>query len=363
MEENLNYQKQTKAFIAIAVIANTLFYSVLSILTRDIDYKNPTLNSELMLRLPSIAVTIILLTLLFFMGKKLTDDKKKALIFMGSVYFGDRVVSAVTAFFSCGLDALTTLRYITPNVFGILTAVIEIIEIPFVIVAAYYAFTAFEGLNPKFGGENLDQSQMPLGRARTRYFVYELIGSTVIGTLSTLPTFLLGFFAMNSLYTSNSETFTVILTQIASAFSPAVLLFIYIAGYKPYKSRIDGMAFIACSGLSGEVSRILTNLLLIPQMLSLNSLTSGAYEIEAELGSVLIRAGSTGILSILTVVISIGISLFMLKYFFPPMKVTLFTEQTDTPEVLPASVEDTIIREEEPADETVEGSEAQSETE
>lgn len=326
MEEKLSYQKRTKSFITIAVIVHTLFYTALNMLVKDNDYKNPTLASELMLRLPSIAVTVITLTLFFLMGKKLTDDKRKALIFMGSIYFGSRVVNAVTVFFSCGLDALLTLGHLKPNLILPLNTAIEIIEIPFVITAAYYAFTAFEGLNSKFTGESLNQSKMPLGRARTRYFVYELIGNTLIGTLSTLPTFLLGFFAMNSLYTNNSETFAVILTQIASAFSPAVLLFIYIAGYKPYKSRIDGMAFIACAGLSGEVSRIFTNLLLIPQMLSLNNLISGAHEIEAELGSVLIRAGSTGILSILTLVISIGTSLFMLKYFFSETKITLFSE-------------------------------------
>ncbi len=325
MEENLSYRKQTKAFIAIAVIIHTLFYTGLNMLTRDIDYKNPTLTSELMLRLPSIAVTVITLTLFFLMGKKLTDDKRKALIFMGSVYFGSRVVNAVTGFFACGLDALTTLRYITPNVFGILTAIIEIIEIPFVIIAAYYAFTAFEGLNPNFSGESLDRSQMPLGRARTRYFAYELIGGAVMGMITVMPTFVAGFFIGQNYLDGDFEVWITVAAQAFSALSVAAgLLFVYIAGYRPFRSRIDAFAFIACSGLSGEVSRIFTNLLLIPQMLSLNSLTSGVYESEAELGSMLITAGTSGIFSILTVVISIGTALFMLKYFFSETKVTLF---------------------------------------
>lgn len=317
MKENMTYQKQTKIFISAAVIVHTLFYSLLSMLTENIDYKNPTLSSELMLRLPSIAVTITTLTLFFFMGKKLTDDKRKAMIFMGSVYFGNNVVNALTEFFSCGAEAAITLGYLKPDVLAFSAAVIELIEIPFAVIAAYYAFTAFEGLNSTLGGETLEQSQMPLSRARTRYFAYELIGGIAIGIFSTLPTFLISFFAMESIYTNNADSFIVITTQVASVFTVlANLVLIYIAGYRPFRSRIDAMAFVACSGLSSEISGIFVNLLLVPQLIAFSSVTSGAFEGEIELEGMLTAAGTTGILGILTVLVSIGTALFMLKYFF-----------------------------------------------
>jgi len=317
MKENITYQKQTKIFISAAVIVHTLFYSLLSMLTENIDYKNPTLASELMLRLPSIAVTIITLTLFFLMGKRLTDDKRKALIFMGSVYFGINVVNALTAFFSCGVETVITLGYLKPDVLAFSAVVIELIEIPFAVIAAYYAFTAFEGLNSRTGDVGLDRSQMPLSRARIRYFAYEFIGGIVIGAFSTLPTFLISFFAMESIYTNNADSFIVITTQVVAVFTGlASLILIYIAGYRPFRSRIDAMAFVACSGLSSEISRIFVNLLLIPQMLALNIFTSGAFEGETDLVSALTTVGTTGILSILAVLVSIGTALFMLKCFF-----------------------------------------------
>ncbi len=317
MEENLRYQKRIKTFISIVVIVHTLSYSLLNFLTKDIDYKNPTLSSELMLRLPSIAVTIITLTLFFFMGKKLTDDKRKAIIFMGSVYFGINVVNAVTEFLSCGVEAAITLGYLEPGMLALSAVVISIIEIPFAVIAAYYAFAAFEGLNSKLGGESLEQSQMPLSRARTRYCAYEIIGGIVIGILSTLPAFIISFFVMESVYTNDSDSFIVITTQFVSAFgSFASFIIIYIAGYRPFGSRTDAMAFVACSGLSSEISRIFVNLLLIPQMLALNSFTSGAFEGEIELAGALTTVGTTGIFGILTFLVTIGTALLMLKYFF-----------------------------------------------
>lgn len=317
MEENMTYQKRTKIFLSVAVIVYTLLYFLLSMLTENIDYKNPTLSSELMLRLPSIAVTVITLTMFFLMGKKLTDDKRKAMIFMASIYFGSNVVNAVTKFFSCGVEAAITLSYLKPDALASSAVVIELIEIPFTVIAAYYAFTAFEGLNSKLGGESLEQSQMPLSRARIRYFAYELIGGIAISIFSTVPTLLISFFAMESIYTNDNYSFIVIATQVASVFTvSADLVLIYIAGYRPFRSRIDAMAFVACSGLSGEISRIFINLLLIPQMLAFNSFTSGVFEAGKELEGVLATAGTTGIFGILTSVISIGLALFMLKYFF-----------------------------------------------
>lgn len=313
----MTYQKQTKIFISAAVIVHTLFYSLLNMLTENIDYKNPTLSSELMLRLPSIAVTAVTLTLFFLMGKKLTDDKRKAIIFMSSIYFGSKIVNALTEFLSCGVEAAITLGYLKPDMLALSSVAISIIEIPFAVIAAYYAFTAFEGLNSKFTGESLDSSKMPLSRARMRYCAYELIGGIVIGMLSTLPAFIISFFAMEGVYANNSDAFIVIATQFTAAFgSLAGLVIIYIAGYRPFRSRTDAMAFVACSGLSAKISNIFVNLLLIPQMLAFNGFMSSALEGEMEMKGILMSAGTTGGFGVLMTLVSIGTALFMLKYFF-----------------------------------------------
>lgn len=327
MEESLSMQKRTKAFMAVAVVAQVLLLSVYSMLSADIDYRHPTLMSELTLRVPSIAITVLILVMSFLLGKKLTGDKRKAVVFMATVYFGRSVVGAVTAFVTCAFDVLNTLGHISPGAFSALSAAVSIIEIPFAVIAAYYAFAAFEGLSPQFYGRSLADSQLTLSRARLRYFAYELIGGLIIGIITSLPTMLISLLTLQEF--NDVSTLTVIATKAASAFSGlAGLLLVYVAGYRACKSSVDAMAFVACMALSGAIGGIFTNLVVIPQNLMLNSFVTGGIEGGLKASDVLMTTAATGATVIVALITSIVIPLIMMKYFFSQARITLFSEES-----------------------------------
>lgn len=326
MEENSSCRKRVKSFIAASVIVNTLVNSVLDMLTKNLEAEVPTFSSELMLRLPGIAATVIILTAMYLTGKGLTGEKRKAIILMSSVFLAQSATDALAEIFSCTAEVMTTLKYITPQVFSVIATAVSLIEIPFVIIAAYYIFTAFEGVNPRFNGQCLIDSQMPLSRARTRFFAYQLIGGFVLGTAASLPPILIGLLTLQEFY--DVETLMIISSQVATVFlGIAGLLLNYVAGYRAYKSRTDAMAFVACSALSARISNIFINLLLIPQSLSLSNSIESATQGSMDYTGAMTSVGTTGIFGILTMAVSIVVPLVMLQYFFSQAKITLFNEE------------------------------------
>ena len=364
-ENNIISKRKIAIFSTVAIIISYIFSTLsnvtISYLLADYTESMTSEFRQLFESCSGLAVNLLTLAAFLILGHILTKDKRKTFIFAGSMYFGKQAVAIISSLIIAILKILMYAGKLYSSNYAQGILITNIVFIPAIILVAYTFYTALEGINGKISG-SLDTTELTLSRARKRYLCYILIGAVITGVITSAPSLL--YVYMGHETSSFLSTLTTALTELTSWLGSVIsLALLFLAGYKPYKSRIDGMAFIACSGLSGEVSRILTNLLLIPQMLSLNSLTSGAYEIEAELGSVLIRAGSTGILSILTVVISIGISLFMLKYFFPPIKVTLFSEQVYTPEAAHFSDEYIINREQELAAETVESDEFRTESE
>lgn len=330
MEESLSYKKRIKTFTKIAAA----IHGVLSAL---LNFTNETLEahytaqeteplSQFLFYLPKIILAVVMLSLFFMLGKKLTKDNRKAVLFMGAIYFGAEIVNIFTVYLTVARDLLPALGYFTETTVLILTSVIPVITIPLTALAANFAFTAFEGLHPKLSGNRLDNSQMSLSRAKSRYVGYELIGGFVVGLISSIPLFIAGFLMADNFTSDNNETLLENIVLISGTFAGTMSFAVmYLAGYKPYKNHIDGIAFIACSNLGGNIGIIFTNILYFIQNnifpTSSTELIEEANGLEA-IGSLASSTAFSGI----SVFIPLVITVFIMKYFFSNTRITLFSE-------------------------------------
>ncbi len=330
MEERLSYKQRIKTFTKIAAAINGVASALLNFTTEKLDAyftaQDTEPLSQLLFYLPRTILIAVLLSLFFVLGKKLTSDNRKAVVFMGAIYFGAEIVNLITIYLTAAQDFLASLGYLTESAILILTSVIPVIAIPLTALAANLAFTAFEGLHPKFCGKCLDNSELPLSRARSRYVGYELIGALVIGLVSVFPIFIVGFLTADNFGTDNYESLLENIVLISSAFGGMMSFAVtYFAGYKPYKSHIDAMAFIACSGLGANIGIIFSNILYFIQNslfpASPTELTEGADYLEA-IGSL----ASTTAFSGISVFVPLVVTVFIMKYFFSQTKITLFSE-------------------------------------
>ena len=232
---------------------------------------------------------------------------------MASVYSGILVVNAVSEILPCIAESLSSLGYIHPDLLSAVTVAVNILRIPFAVMLANYTFIAFEGHNDT---ASLDDSQLTLSRARNRYIAYQLIGGMVIGLLATLPTFVLSYL-INSVYNNTPGAFSAITANVSSIFSSlAGILIIYFAGYKPYKNRLDGIAFIACYEFANGINSIFISLLTIPQMLTLGNFTTSVTESAIDVTGIASISVVTGIYTLLTTALSIITPVLIMKYFF-----------------------------------------------
>lgn len=364
MEEKIINKKKIAIFASVAIIISYIFSALsnVTVLYLMADYME-SLTSELRQVFESclgLAVNLLTLSAFLILGHILTKDKRKTFIFAGSMYFGKRVVAIASSLITSILNVLMRAGKLYSGTYAQSISIINIAFIPVIILVAYTFYTALTGVNGKISG-SLDTTELTLSRARKRYLCYVLTGAVIAGVITSAPSLLYVYVGheTSSFLSTLAPAFTELTSWLSSVISLALL---FLAGYKAYKSLTDGIAFGVCSGVAGGISGIFTGIMIIPLRLGINYLTTALQSDVNPTYMTLISVGM-GAFSIIAAVVGFAVELIMLKYFFPPMKVTLFTEQTDTPEALPVSVEDTIIREEETADETGEGDEAQSETE
>lgn len=332
MEESLSYRKQIKQFTLIAAIIDGILTALLNFTVGKLDAYYTAQNTEplkqMLFYLPKFIFVLITLSLFFILGKKLTNDNRKAIIFMGAVYFGSELVNLITIWLTAAQDLLTSLGYLTESTILILTTVMPVVTIPFTALAANLAFTVFEGLHPKSKGVCLDDSQMSLSRARSRYVGYELIGGFVVGLITIMPVFVAGILITDSYGADDFEPFLENLTLIATSFGAvASILLMYYAGYKPYKSHSDAMAFLGCSGLGGALGSIFTNILILTENNLFPSSVTELVETTDILGAIGSLTATTAF-SAIALAIPIILTVVLMKYFFSQTKITLFGQDS-----------------------------------
>lgn len=349
MEEKIINKRKIAIFASVAIIISYIFTALSNVTISYLlaDYGN-SMTKELLQLFESctgIADNLLTLSAFLILGHILTKDKRKTFIFAGSMYFGKRVVAIASSLITSTLKVLMHAGKLYSGTYAQSISIISIAFIPVIILVAYTFYTALTGVNGKISG-SLDTTELTLSRARKRYLCYILIGAVITGVITSTPS--LVYVYMGHETSSFLSTLTTALTELTSWLSSVIsLALLFLAGYKAYKSLTDGVAFGVNSGIASGISSIFTGVLIVPLRFGINYLTTALQTDVNPTYMALISVGM-GAFSVISVVIAYAIDLIMLKYFFPPMKVTLFTEQAPVSEGVSVAADEAITVEEVP---------------
>ncbi len=325
--EQTSYKKKSALFIAIVIIAEKLIRVGSDIIMSNIlaaqvtpdmsgfDYERYNMIS----RIISICITAFSIVFTFLMGYIFTKDKRKTVIFAGSVYFGKKAAGLLSSFISAVANSLSYTGAFSASDMSTAIFIGSFLAVPVMIVLGYFAYTAFEGINSKLEG-SLDSSEMLLERAKKRFIVAYFGSAIVVSLLKSAPSLIYALINSDSL---NSGTIFSIISNILSwVFSVLGFVIIYLVGYKPYKNHIDAMAFTGIAGVTAAISGLIVSVILTPCQVLLNAaIESGDYTRASILSAV------TGASALISLVPEILILLYVIKFFFAPARVTLFGQE------------------------------------
>lgn len=328
MTENTTNTKRTALHIIIAEILGV----ILSSLTRKVSfmfinnmYQQGMHQYDKLISDISNSFSIVLVLAVYLLtGYIMTKDKRKSIIFASTLSFSSSIVGIVYFFISSIYNCIdTTDAYIYLPDSDIFFTIISIIEIPFVILAAFFFYTALEGNNKKISG-SLITSEMTLSRAKKRYIGYSVIGGIAIGIILSIPSAVLLLLKIES-----DIAYSTIIGLTEWFTSILILAFMYLAGYRAYKSHVDAIAFSACSALIAKISSLFFFLysvfvdVLSTKLTELRTSPIGDsfyYYLDMVVSVDYIN-------SIISFVVCLLLAIVLFKYFFSDAKINLFTEQ------------------------------------
>lgn len=318
MDENrLTYKKKSCIFACVIILtdylvrsgANKLVAHLTASGSADVNGYN-TVN-----QITGVALSVFSLVFILLASYIFTKDKRKTVIFAGSIYFGKELASLVSSLISTVANILTSTMLISPKASSVIITAGDIIVKPLIIALAYFAFTAFEGINTKLEGRSLNNSGMLFSQARKRYLTAYLLVHACLTSYGIIDADKYGIAFQLS-------------AQIIGWLSTLIRLSIfYHIGYKACKNPLNGISFISISGFAGAVSGVFLNMATLPLNIILNSV--GTTENIALIGTLSGIAGVTSIVALASDIIS---AIYFLKFFFPKFKISLFTEESYSPE-------------------------------
>lgn len=337
MNENTTDKRKVGIFTAVSLLISYGAGILANIISAAFSADSGAIENLAMYNLindiPSYIASLITLAVFLIMGYILTKDKKKTIIFAAALCFGRNAVSILSSLIS-NISKLV-IAHVSASASNVadLQSVIHIILCPLVILIAYFAYTAFEGLNTKLSGQSLESSEMTLSRARKRYLAYSIIGGVAISAVASGINYLINYFAMNNYNPSdnyNSFDFTITASAISWLSSSALLILLYVAGYKPFKKHVDAMAFVGVDGLTSMIVGVFSRLMYIIYNYVVNTVFIGTDSIGYTYSLVSsIYAIASGLL---VTVATYLVALYMFKYFFSEAKISLFSEAVEISE-------------------------------
>ena len=321
MENTADYKKKILVFTSIAMIIKYVLY----LAENFISFKFFSLDSEALPEeifasqnwsgVSSLAVSLITFTLFFFVGKALTKDKMKAIVYTATSYFGCAVAGILPDFISAVYKVLINIT--APQSVAILNTVAKPVSVPLEIFLAYTAFTALEGINEKLGSKGIGSFKTTAKQARKNYIIYFILSIVITSVLSSAPAYISAFSGGDFNMTTAFSVVSQALLFLSSAL-PVVVL--YLIGFKPQRSHPEAMAFSSVVFFANIVSNLIF-VLPITTVVNyvVNTLKIDAMEIEAYQQISLMATVSGVIISVLSVlgmVVSFVIAFRLFGRFF-----------------------------------------------
>lgn len=303
MENTADYKKKILVFTSIAMIIKYVLY----LAENFVSFKFFSLDSEALPEeifasqnwsgVSRLAVSLITFALFFFVGKALTKDKMKAIVYTATSYFGFAVAGILPDFISAVYKVLINIT--APQSVAILNTVAKPVSVPLEIFFAYTAFTALEGINEKLGSKGIGSFKTTAKQARKNYIIYFILSIVITSVLSSAPAYISAFSGGDFNMTTAFSVVSQALLFLSSAL-PVVVL--YLIGFKPQRSHPEAMAFSSVVFFANIVSNLIF-VLPITTVVNyvVNTLKIDAMEIEAYQQISLMATVSGVIISVLSV--------------------------------------------------------------
>jgi len=212
--------------------------------------------SSALMSVANLLINIVTIAAIIFVGKKLTGNKIGTIRFLGCYYFGAAVGTLFSSLISNVFQYLMAF-FIPASTGSTIITVSSIFCLVPAILAAYMAFTAFEGLNDRIPSHPVNIS---LSKARITFIITFIISAVVSGAVSSLPNLLI------ALINPEPDTFVsdaLIFSGYLAKWLANVIVFavVYIAGYRMAKSHFGAISFyIPANALSVPVIGIISGI-------------------------------------------------------------------------------------------------------
>ncbi len=313
MEENTAYRKKSIIFIAAAAI----FYYALDILANLINSQfalgsmEDYYNTQWIYSAVSLCVTALTVVAFFVLGKKLTSSNRKALIFMGSVYFARTASGIASSFFGSICQILMRTGTLDSMTYANIVLVIEFVFLPLIVFIAYFAFSALEGMNPRFPSQSLDTLKTSASRARIGYFVV-CIAVSLVAAINSLPNLIFAFLGSDFIA---SNTVTVISFSVEWLVNLLTFVLFYFVCYKVTKSHVEAMCLAAIIKVSDAIPTVFGGLINTAANVAVRVFNLGSEE------NIYIYSAVTNISTwtriALVTILSVVLAMYFIGRFFP----------------------------------------------
>lgn len=195
-------------------------------------------QSSFLIDIANLAVNIITIGIIILLGKKLTSNKIRTILFLGCYYFGSDVGALFSSLVSNVFQYLMR-SAILPTTASTIMNISSILCLVPAAFAAYMAFTAFEGINGKIPAHPVNVS---LSKARSLFIITVVITALFGGAIVSIPNLLIALINPESgSFASEALIFSGYLVKwLSNVISFSV---IYIAGYRTTKSHFGAISF------------------------------------------------------------------------------------------------------------------------
>ncbi len=317
MREKMFEKRKALLFIALSALLPRIFDGVLSVIVSSL--ANPTVLSE------GVGATVMgffkgvfWLVTVYAFGKALTKNNRNALLFIGSVSFAAAVVNILLfEFIETAAHIMQQIGVISADVYAYLTFATSIITALASIYPAYYFLTAVLGMNERYESKSLENSALDYPKA-IRFGIINIVAMIVISSAVTLIPALIHSFV----YSFSNAISTAIMTYIPQWLSlTAPTLVMCFVGYMTCKSTFEMIIFCVATQACSAISNVISGVTSIG--ISVTSLIA-----KKGWGDLLVHYSLVGILSVISIVISVVILVKGFRYFFKNKNEQVFADAT-----------------------------------
>lgn len=287
-----------------------------------------------------LGCSVITFALIMLFGYLLTKNRKKALIFTGSAFFGVQVANIGSSLINRICDVLTNMKVLETQTATVVNIVCGLAFVVVDVAIGVLVFTAIEGMNDKY---TAPENPMTLRHARIRFIIAYVIMFAISNVVVSAPSYLYGIL-LDSVEAFDSLQGGYLMSAISAvaSFISTVISFaiVYLAGYKKNKNHNEGIRLYSALSLATPLTSFVSLFISVVAsalVLILTPVVPAGTDYMAVAEEQMMASSKilqiTNTVSLITVPLVVVLSLWALKLYFDNKTVTVEAEpelQADT---------------------------------